>query len=65
MSKWTEVYIKECKINLTWSDGAVEPMSFFDLPEVVQDELRTYLVEVEQLRNEDKQAYDNEYITKE
>lgn len=57
-----DCYIKQCRIELIWSDGVTETMGFFDLPEVVQDELRTYLNEVEQLRNEDKQAYDNEYL---
>jgi hypothetical protein len=62
-SDWQEdTYTTKCDMHLTWNDGAKEVIGFLDLPEYLQDEIRTYLVEVEQLRNEDKTAYDNEYI---
>jgi hypothetical protein len=55
-------YITKNMVSITWDDGLREAIGFYDLPEAIRKELVIYFKELEDLRNEDKQAYDEEYV---
>ena len=61
MATYNEV--NQCDLAITWDDGLKETITFQDIPEYIRDEIKAYLQELEELRNEDKQLYDDQYCT--
>ena len=61
MATYNEV--NQCDLAITWDDGLKETITLQDIPEYIRDEIKEYLKELEALRNEDKQLYDDQYCT--